>query len=220
MEFSRGGIGMFAKRLQYKLSEVFESEYLKEIQPLGTICLNEGTDTGRMELIVHLKNLGILIENFDKKKRCEFLLRKSGYYGKCADYALFELIEEDKYKLHIFELTTTVGVMKWVYKIKPQVKSAYLNCLAIAACLEIQVVDTMFYTVFENDEFDLFKDSESYSTDIALLKGGFDNARLTPKYEWENGISRLNFGNYKNFAHTKIQVAKSTNTYPTGIFSL
>jgi len=213
---------MFSEKIQYKFKEVFERDFFSTSQGGEEIILKEDTESGKMELRLSLTNPAIIIEDFDKKPKCKFLLQKKGYYNKCADYAIFELLDKEKelFKLHIFELTKTVGVSKWKDKIKPQGKSAYVHCLAIAACLEITVIETEFYTIYENDEFHKFIESEDYSKNPALLKAGFEPKRLSPKYEWEKGINKLNFGYFKKFKHNKIQLQLNDGTYPTGDYSL
>lgn len=116
-------------------------------------------------------------------------------------------------------MTTTVSQGKWENKIKQQLKSGYVYCMAVAACLEIQVVDVLFYTIYANDDFAELGPMGD-DQDTAPKKTLLGEYRPNPQKEWANNNIKFNFGQWRTFKHEKINVSRQGELYPTGTYAI
>lgn len=208
---------MFTGEVDYRLKEVFEKDFFQE--SISGFSFVEKSAEGEMELDLKVNNLSLCIMNLDKKKPIPFLNQNKGRYNRRTDFAVFELVEDKICRLHIFEMTTTVNQSKWVTKIKQQTKSSYVYCFAIAACLNIEIRDTIFYTIFANDEFEKWATKEDDNS-TALLKPMSGVYYSNPKYEWDNNIIQFDFGGLFKFKHEKINITKKDKEHPSGTFEI
>jgi len=142
---------MFTDEIEYRLQYVFQSGFFAS--STTDFPFLEDSNDGKMALKLMIDNPSLCIMNLDKQKPIPFLNQKKGFYARRADYALFEFIRDNTCRLHIFEMTTTVNQSKWINKIKQQFKSAYIYCMAVAACLNIEVENVYFYTIYANEDF-------------------------------------------------------------------
>ena len=207
---------MFTKQMEYRLKEVFKRDFF-ETSSTGFSFIKSSVD-GKMELDLKITNRSLCINNLDKENAIPFLSEEKGY-NKRADYAVFESLGDNRFRLHIFEMTTTVNQGKWKDKIKRQTKSAYVYCMAVATCLTVEIIDAVFYTVYENDRFEEWI-SEDYDHSLALMKLPSGRYSPNPKYEWDNGVVQFNFGEWYKYQHKKINVKKTDKNYPTGSYEI
>lgn len=207
---------MFTNEIEYRLNEVFRRDFF-ETSTTGFLFMEKSVD-GEMELDLKIKNCSLCIKNLDKENPIPFLSEKKGY-NRRADYAVFECLGDRKFRLHIFEMTTTVNPGKWKDKIKRQTKSAYVYCRAVATCLTIEIEDVVFYTIYENDRFEEWLTEEDDHSS-ALLKLQSGRYSPNPKYEWDNDVVQFNFGEWYKYQHKKIIVTKTDKDYPTGVYEI
>ena len=207
---------MFTDEIEYRLEYVFESGFFAS--STTDFLFSEDSKEGKMALDLKIHNQSLCIMNLDKQGRILFLNQKKGYQ-KRADYALFEFISDKTCRLHIFEMKTTVSQFKWQSDIKPQFKGAYVYCMAVAACLDIEVEDVLFYTIYANDHFvDRVSTDDDHS--LAFLKPPLGEYRPDPQKEWANNIVKFDFGQWREFKHEKINVSQHDEAYPTGTYEI
>ncbi len=208
---------MFKAEIEYRLKYVFQSDlFAKSTTDFSFL---EDSDDGKMALELIINHPSLCIMNLDKQNPIPFLNLKRGFYARRADYALFEFISDNTCRLHIFEMTTTVNQGKWENKIKQQLKSAYVYCMAVAACLEMEVEDVLLYTIYANDNFaGRVAAEDDHST--ALLKPPLGGYRPNPQEEWATNIVKFDFGQWRAFKHEKINVIRQQELYPTGTYTI
>lgn len=208
---------MFTDEIEYRLKYVFQSGFFEISDTIFNF--SEDSDDGKMALELQVHNSSLCVMNLDKQKPIQFLNQKKGFYGKRADYALFEFIGDKTCRIHIFEMTTTVNQGKWENKIKQQLKSSYIYCMAVAACLDVEVKQVLFYTIYAKDDF-----SDRVTADIAynpaLLKPPLGGYRPDPQEEWTRNTVKFDFGQWRTFQHEKINVSRQEEVYPTGSYEI
>ncbi len=208
---------MFSAEIEYRLQNVFVKGFFSKSD--SGFQFVEDEDDGQMALNLIIHNQALCIMNLDKQNPIPFLNQRKGFYAKRADYALFEFTSDNICRLHIFEMTTTVSQGKWETKIKQQFKSAYVYCMAVAACLDIEIRDVMFYTIYVNDDFtSRLSADDDHST--ALLKAPLGIYRPVPVEEWTGNKVKFDFGRYHEFKHEKINVTRQEASCPTGTYEI
>ena len=126
--------------------------------------------------------------------------QKSMY--KRVDHIIFEQISDDKWKLHLIEMKTSVGGDKWI-EIKGKFRASYLLAQGIAAMLEMQIEETYMYTTYENVHFSL---AETMPSARRLPLGG---KLIKPQDEWNGNEFALNFGKRFKFIHKPIHMERN-----------
>lgn len=208
---------MFTVEIEYRLKNVFEEEFFT--RSTTTFQFSEDSKDGKMGLELKINDPSLCIMNLDKKKPIQFLNQKRGTYARRADYAVFEFTSGKTCRIHIFEMTTTVSQSKWETKIKQQIKSSYIYCMAVAACLNIEVNDVIFYTIYANDDFATRVSAEDdHST--AFSKAPLGIYRPNPQEEWAKNTVEFDFGQWFKFKHEKIVVIQQDEAYPTGSYEI
>lgn len=82
----------------------------------NSICLEETEDTGKSALIFQLTSGDNLsIKNVDKKNTQIHFFQDSKVKSmfKRVDHIIFEQLEDDKWKIHLIEMKSSVGTGKW-----------------------------------------------------------------------------------------------------------
>ena len=171
----------------------------------NSICLEETEDTGKSVLMLRLSSGGNLsIKNVDKKKTQIPFFKdiKTKSMFKHVDHIVFEELEDDNWKMHLIEMKSSVGYDKWV-EIKGKFRASYLLARAIAAILEMNIVETCMYTTYEQVHFSL---PETMPVARRLPLG---EKFIKPQDEWEGSNFGLNFGIRINFTHKPIQMERN-----------
>ena len=159
------------------------------------------------------------IRDADKSKLtyCKnFLQRK-----RCADTVIWELTDSGQWVLHIIEMKRTVddsGSSRGWEHIKSQFTVAYRLCKMVAASLDIEFDQVLFYTAFVNDKISSRTGNISEEDPVTeRVDPDMSDDTPSPWTEWASGICRLGdkgwFNNYttREHPHKKILLTESTN---------
>ena len=194
----------------------------------GTIEFSEGEQN--MVLNMTLPREFWCVKNLDDKfKTLKNTLRKP----KCADATIWAFAnsthDSKRLVLHIIEMKKTVTKSGeksgWEY-IKCQFVGAYRLCRMVAAALDIEFEQVIFYTAFVNDD-DIASQSADFSDtddteDPSIILPDRDMADDIPfpSIEWASGKCRLDdsgwSNNYTDKEHTHIRI--KLEELPDGTF--
>ncbi len=153
--------------------------------------------TGKADLQLILNSPSVLFK-FLEKKGLPYFKNK-----KCADYVLFENIN-DEWFVHIFELKRTVASDRWQY-IKLQFSGALQNAYALAGVLGIKIdLDKVkAYTVYRNDKL-------NDASNPAKLRYGIntkgDSTGSLEQKEWNSDTVEIDFTEKVILEHCKVQL--------------
>ena len=153
--------------------------------------------TGKADLQLILNSPSVLFK-FLEKKGLPYFKNK-----KCADYVLFENIN-DEWFVHIFELKRTVASDRWKY-IKLQFSGALQNAYALAGVLGIKIdLDKVkAYTVYRNDKL-------NDASNPAKLRYGIntkgDSTGSLEQKEWNSDTVEIDFTEKVILEHCKVQL--------------
>ena len=194
----------YRMRTQYAIDHFFEKNYFDVSE--NSYELQEQADRGKS--LLYLENVGenLCVSQFDSKSKCKFL-RKDREYGlqKCSDHILFQHIADDSWTLLIIEMKTSVGAKVWK-DIKKKRRASYLNALAIAAVLDIQIKKVIVYTTFEEEKFSDLPDLTSpYAQKPVLGHYQVDYK----KDEWDRNVIYINLGEALRFEHHHIRMNRN-----------
>ncbi len=114
-------------------------------------------ENSKSEVTVKLSRPSILISGLEKNKPMWFdfgeeskdKLPKSDY--NCADFVLFQLVNDTRFIIHIFELKSKLSDKEWL-KTQLQFRGAYVNAKAISGYFEIEISDIVLHTAFSIDD--------------------------------------------------------------------
>ena len=153
--------------------------------------------TGKADLQLILNSPSVLFK-FLEKKGLPYFKNK-----KCADYVLFENIN-DEWFVHIFELKRTVASDRWKY-IKLQFSGALQNAYALAGVLGIKIdLDKVkAYTVYRNDK--LNDASNPAKLRYGINTKGNSTGSLEQK-EWNSDTVEIDFTEKVILEHCKVQL--------------
>ena len=170
-----------------------------------TIRLEETEETGKSELDVKLlSDNNLSIKNVDKKNtQIQFFqVGKTKSLFKRVDHIIFEHISDDNWKLHLFEMKSSVGSEKWK-EVKGKFRASYLLAQGIAAMLDINIIETCMYTTYEKVNLSI---SETIPSGRRLPIG--ENL-IRPQDEWDGSNFGLNFGTRIIFKHIPLHMERN-----------
>ena len=190
------------KMRKYIINELMVEDFIEWSD--DTIHLEEAEDTGKSKLVFALKSDGNLtIKNVDKKKTEILFFEKSSKKSmfKRVDHIIFEHIKDEQWKLHLIEMKSAIFDKKW-RDVKGKFRASYLVAKAIAAILDINIVDICLYTTYENVHFQV---SETMPSERRLYTGKY---QIKPIDEWKSGKVRLNLGTDIILSHVPVQMGR------------
>lgn len=174
-----------------------------------------GNVPGMMRLTVQSPRNFWFVDKLDGNKLTHlknFLQRK-----RCADGVIWEQREADQWILHVVELKRSVNVSVWEH-IKSQFAVAYRLCRMVAASLDIEFEQVLFYTALVNDNV------SSNSDDTADIDPIIETPELDmpddmplPWDEWKSGRCRIGDNGWSNnytdreYIHNKICLTETIN---------
>lgn len=192
---------MVEKR-EYIINELMEKDFLEWENDI--ICLEEAEDTGKSILTLKLvSNKSLSMKNVDKKHtELHFFqnVKKESMF-KRVDHIIFENSSENNWKLHLIEMKSSVKDKKWI-EVKGKFRASYLLAQAIAAMLEMNLVETYMYTTYEKVQFSLSETMPS------ARRNRIGEKIVRPQDEWDGKDFGLNFGIRVNFVHRPIQMKR------------
>jgi len=197
----------------------------------GTVEVSENKQ--RMFLSTTSPKAAWCVKNLDIKFQS---LKNDLRKRNCADTAIWALTDSGQWILHIIELKTTVtrsgNNTSWEH-VKRQFVGTYRICKMVAAALDIEFEQVIFYTGFVNDD-DIYQTIAPADTDntenpsvLIPCRGTADDVS-PPRIEWASGKCRLeDYGwsdSYTDKAYTHIGVRLTesedgTYTLTTPLFS-
>ena len=143
------------ERVAYALKNFFTDKFIYEANQLS-YELSETDKYGKSKLLVNVSgNENICVKNFDDTSKWGIINgSKKLSLNKCVDHFIFQKNSSGFWKLHVFEMKTSVGFRTWQniqYKMRP----SYLRIKALATYLGIPITDANItvYTTYEHDKF-------------------------------------------------------------------
>ena len=198
---------MYNKRIRFALDCFIMPGYFLDMA--HTYHLKEEADSGKSDLEVTVNCENLCIYDFDHKRKCNFL-RDDGRSGmqKSVDHILFEN-SAGNWKLHLFEMKSSVGYQTWQGSVKPKIRTSYLTSLAIAEFLGIKISETLAYTTYETDRFSEEEIGANPKTVLPALGWAAHDAL---RDEWQKDQIFLNLGEEIMIPHKKIHMTKNEDT--------
>ena len=180
----------------------------------GTVVVSEKGQS--MLLNIVLSGEAWCVKNMDNKfESLKNNLRKR----KCADTAIWMPTDSGQWVLHIIEMKKTVtrscNDTSWDH-IKRQFVGAYRICRMVAAALDIEIEQVVFYTAFNNDDDISLRVIDSSDVDdtedpVAMrVDPDMPDDMPSPMVEWASGKCSLGDNgwadNYTEKRHTHIRI--------------
>ena len=196
------------ERVHFFLNYVIEPDYI--LSESDNYLLEETDDSGYTRLTVNVSGSNVCVNNYDKKRRCEFF-NPAHIYGfkKCIDHFILQY-HDDAWILHMIEMKKSVGASTWRGSIKPKMRSSYLNIQAFAAVMGIKISRVIAYTTYEEEKFDRGEVRET--TNPVLYKGASGKPVYDSKRdEWDKDCMNLDIGKNYVIEHHKIQLKRDSD---------
>lgn len=189
---------MHSKRIEYAMENYISENYFL---PMNSYYeLKETAESGKSLLRLSVDGENICVEEYDKKKRCNFL-RDSGGLQKCIDHFLLKKNDEN-WDLYMIEMKSKVNDNKWI-DVKQKVRASFLNIQALCVFLGINIGNVYTITTYERVEFNTPKttpDPKALTPQLGL------KARMSKKEEWEKGIIVVDFDQPITFPHQAVKM--------------
>ncbi len=194
---------MLKNKREFIINDLMVSGFIKHENQ--EIFLVENEETGKSELRVHLQSKdNLCIANADEKKTELHFFQpervKSMY--KRVDHIIFEHQRNNKWKLYLIEMKSSVGEKKWG-EIKGKFRASYLLAQGIAGMLELEISETVMFTTFEKVQFTL------PDTMPSVRRGNLGSRFVRMEQEWSGESFGLNFGERISFSHIPVQMVRN-----------
>lgn len=205
---------MFNDRVHYALANFIEQGYFEKMQ--DNYVLEEHAVNGRSILKVDIADDNLCLRDFDNKRKCAFInLNRRFGLGKSSDHIIFQN-KVNGWIINIIEMKTTVGRETW-QEIKLKTRSSYLQCMALAGFLGIDIIDVKVYTTYENEKFNDIKNTQN----IALHKPSLGHCLFDyKKEEWTRGLIKIRMGdkdeNIVTLSHKEILMQRDNKNILQG----
>lgn len=191
------------QKREFVIRELMEPGFIGNTS--GEMVLEETKTKGRSRLNVRLKSEETLcIANVDAKRTDLLFFQKDA--AKCmdkrVDHMIFESRGENRWRLHLIEMKSSVGEKTWK-EVKGKFRASYLVAQAVAAMLEMNLSDAVMYTTFERVQF-AFSDTMPVGR-----RGNLGRQLVRMKDEWDGGKFGLNFGRRIPFVHKPIPMTRN-----------
>ena len=179
---------------EFVKNNLLVQNYFRDVQK--QYIVKEKSTTGKAELMVVLNNEdNLCIEDYDHSKKCNFFRDdKDLGLNKSVDHVIFQNVS-GKCVVHLIEMKTTVGARTW-FDIKQKVRTSYLNILALAATLDIDIQKVVVYTTYNENKFDV-PDTNPRAKVAPLGIKPID----PQKDEWDKNIIHINLGELRELQH-------------------
>jgi len=181
-------------RISYALNNFLNHNTFPYDSNSSTYELLETAEEGKSRLFVHVGTTeNICIKNYDDPKKFPKwgILNNSKklHLSKCVDHFIFKRNQLGFWKLHIFEMKTSIGFETW-NNIKYKLRASYLSIKAVAVYLGITIRDENIttYTTYENDE--KMAISKMNDPKVTLPRVG-GKAIDVKKDEWDAGFINI-----------------------------
>ena len=166
-------------------------------------CLEENDSNGVSRLTVHIAGRSLCLQHVDAHPVCGLWQKdKTMGWTKNVDHCIFEQAANG-WILHMVEMKTSVGRRTWQESIKPKFRSSYLNMRALAAILDIPIVETRTYTTYLNDKFEM-----EAVANPRIAHPYLGDLQRNPFTEWRSDRVAVNLGSRVLFPHRRIKMAK------------
>ena len=183
---------------------------------------NEGQ--GRSLLKLHVGAFdNICVSNYDKKGRCEFLVKKWGM-RRCVDHFILRY-SSNAWELHMIEMKSKVRRDDWEV-IKEKFRASYWNIKIFTQFLGISfdIKKVFLYTTYEREDMSIEESSNPRGNNLML---GQYIPDVSKEWDGEN-LTSIRLFPYKNtdealvkFQHTKIHMIRSSDgEYLEGSYNL
>lgn len=166
--------------------------------------LKEIAESGKSLLVLNVEGTNICVEEYDNKKRCEFVrgAKKQGM-KKCIDHFVLKYNGSD-WDLHMIEMKSSVGDKNW-NDIKAKMRSSYLNIKAMCEFLGIHVDKVYTYTTYEKI---CFSTPENSADLMALYPLFGEKATNSKQDEWDQGIINIKIDEIIKWPHKAIKMER------------
>lgn len=129
----------YPSRVQKAIDEMIMSGYFLTEQQ--QYILKEPDEQGYSELTVSVNGRNLCIENYDKKLKCEFVIKEAKYgMTMCVDHVLFVMDSEEHWKVYLIEMKSGMGKRTFL-DVKRKVRANYFSIKALCAYLGIELSD-------------------------------------------------------------------------------
>lgn len=201
---------MINKR-NYVITELMVPGFIE--QTGSHIVLYETEDTGRSKLDVFLSSdQNLCIKNVDKKNTQFYFFQDTKVKSmfKRVDHIIFENVAENDWKLLLIEMKSGIHYQKWV-EVKGKFRASYLFAQAVAAILEMNIIESCMYTTYEKADFRI------PDTMLVARRPSVGMRSVNPQEEWNGEQFALNFGLRIPFRHQPVLMTRNSENMLLGI---
>ena len=206
---------MLDKKLLDLICNFLSDKYVEKMSYNYTL-FEKGNNEGQGRSLLRL-NVGsfdnICVLNYDKKDKCEFLVKKWGM-RKCVDHLILRY-HLDAWELHMIEMKSKVRRDNWE-AIKEKFRASYWNIQIFTKFLGISfdLEKVFLYTTYEREDMSIKKSSNPRGNNL-MLGEYIPDAEKEWNGEILTSIRLLPYDNSKEalvkFQHTKIPMIRSIN---------
>lgn len=205
---------MYTTRIKYAMDNFIVENYFLPME--GSYELKENSESGKSLLVLSIEGVNICVEEYDNKKRCEFV-KVSGKQGmkKCVDHFVLKN-NGSEWDLHMIEMKSNVGDKRWV-DIKAKMRASYLNIRAICAFLDIKLNDVYTYTTYEKE---CFNNPENTADPKAMLPLLGEKATNFKQDEWDKDIINIKIDKTVTWSHKAIKMERDEGNVLQGSLNI
>lgn len=116
----------------------------------GDICLKEESKQGKAKIECKVSNTTLVFHN-PEENTFPYLDNQKANATKCSDCFVFELVDDQKWILHIMEYKKTINTNK-MQQSRIQLTMGLYNARAIIGFLNLNVTEIRLYTAYRNDD--------------------------------------------------------------------
>lgn len=206
---------MYDSRIRFAINHFIESDYFKEMS--DTYTLEENSSSGKSILHLSVQGQNICVEDFDNKKKCEFVAARD-FEGhnigmkKSVDHFILKKNSEGIWNLHMIEMKTSVGNSTWM-DIKKKVRASYLNIKALCVFLGIEISGVYTITTYEEEKFEGISEAADIRSHMPLLGV---KAKTFKDDEWDMNVININIDGDVLIPHRHYKMTRNADGYLEG----
>lgn len=172
--------------------------YEKSVGNDDPLIIEEKENDGKAEVTCYMKNDAFQF-NLEAMSLSPILKN-----SKCADGAIFELINDKECLLHIIECKKKVNTKKWE-KIKLQFEGAILRARAILGVLEnpVRIKSVKLYTAYREDDVAIEKSATPTLLKTGVAPESQEIDEVQERTDWGNQLIKILDNEYE---HKQIQL--------------
>ena len=196
---------MYDTRIQYAMDNFIDDKYFLPMK--NVYDLKEAADSGKSLLTLKVEGENICVEEYDNKKRCNFLKENKAFgMHRCIDHFVLKK-QENSWDLYMIEMKSSVSDKKW-FEIKLKMRSSLLNIKALCEFLCITIDKVYTYTTYERECFETPLNTADIKTKVPLFG---ERATKFKEDEWDKSLIKIKIDEVLSLPHVAVKMERNSD---------